>query len=81
MNKGSRSVLSRLAMLEQKKPRDLRVLISSADGPKEISVKEFLEMPEEQRNDIDLADFHAKGNNLKDLDRLLYALLGEKSVI
>lgn len=77
MNKGSRSVLARLATLEKKKPRDLRVLL----GPKEISVKEFLAMPEDQRNDIDLMDFHVKGNNLKDLDWLLDALLGATSVI
>lgn len=81
MNKGSRSVLARLAMLEQKKPRDLRVLISSADGPKEISVREFLEMPEVQREEIDLSNFHIKGNNMRDFDRLLAALIGDKNVI
>ena len=82
--KYSRSLISRLEALESKKPRSLIFEVTLDDGSsKRVNFSELIAMKEEPcfQDGVYNTGFPkwriVEGNDLKELDELLYAVFGE----
>lgn len=71
----SKSMLSRLEALEKQMPSSLSVFYTEDGIQRRLTLQEFIALPTDQRDNLDLSSFHITGGNLREFDQLLDALI------
>lgn len=79
--KSTKSMLTRLEALEKRSPNSLTIFLEIEETERRLTIKEYLKLPAEVRESADFSQFHISGNNLKEFDILLGAILGDDAVI